>query len=474
MVQVWKPIEDLPEDWSALTDGELGPLLQFWNDQRADLEQTGALAKFSERLAREWSIETGQIEGVYDIDRGITQTLIEKGINADLIPRQPGQKSPELVAAIMLDHQDVLDGLFQFVRGERHLSKNYIHQLHAALLQHQDTYPAQDQFGRMVDLPLHKGVYKRLPNSPLTKAGIVHQYCPPEQVEPEMERLLAMHEEHERKEVAVEVQAAWLHHRFTQIHPYPDGNGRLARALATLVFIKKGWFPFVVTRDEKSRYIDALEAADEGQLQALVAYFVEVQKWALFQAVQTAADLQPTHTVDEAINAAKLVLKSFGEKVEPQTWLKAKETTDRLLKLGEDRFIELAGALSAEIGKSRPEFEFSAEISLIPTFSAKLPYVVKAVDYGKAPSLVISNKNNDPLKPTFIELQAHLLGSKSNGLIGILVQFDDSKYLFRSQIASQSPFLVNYAESYENTERRFRPWLEESLVNALTMWRKTL
>ena len=40
----------------------------------------GALGNFTQRLSREWSIETGQIEGVYDLDRGITQTLIERGI----------------------------------------------------------------------------------------------------------------------------------------------------------------------------------------------------------------------------------------------------------------------------------------------------------------------------------------------------------------------------------------------------------
>ncbi len=119
MVLVWQPITDLPQDWSSLTDGELGPLLQFWNDQRADLEQSGALSKFSERLAREWSIETGQIEGVYNLDRGVTQTLIEHGINADLIGTQPGQKPPELIAAIIQDHQEVLEGLFPFVKGDR-------------------------------------------------------------------------------------------------------------------------------------------------------------------------------------------------------------------------------------------------------------------------------------------------------------------------------------------------------------------
>ena len=55
-----------------------------------------------------------------------------------------------------------------------------------------------------------------------------------------------------RRGVPVEVEAAWLHHRFTQIHPYQDGNGRVARALASLLFIKAGWFPVVVTRDDSA------------------------------------------------------------------------------------------------------------------------------------------------------------------------------------------------------------------------------
>jgi len=62
MVLIWKPITDLTDDWRSLSDGELGPLLQFWNDQRADLEQSGALAEFNKRLGREWSIETDRLK----------------------------------------------------------------------------------------------------------------------------------------------------------------------------------------------------------------------------------------------------------------------------------------------------------------------------------------------------------------------------------------------------------------------------
>src|SRR6266481_109146 len=204
MVLVWEPITDLPQDWNSLTDGELGPLLQFWKDQRVDLEQSSALSSFSQRLAREWSIETGQIEGVYDLDRGITQTLIERGIDADLIGSHPGQKPPEQIAAIIQDHANVLEGLFQFVKGDWPISKGYIHELHAALLRHQDTSMMRDQFGNLFESKLFKGKYKDHPNNPKKPDGSMHQYCPPEQVDSEMERLLSLHFEHEKKGVPVE------------------------------------------------------------------------------------------------------------------------------------------------------------------------------------------------------------------------------------------------------------------------------
>ncbi|MDE3194864.1 MAG: Fic family protein [Acidobacteriota bacterium] len=79
----------------------------------------------------------------------------------------------------------------------------------------------------------------------------MHEYCPPEHVASEMDALIAMHTEQTSRGVQPYVEAAWLHHAFTQIHPFQDGNGRVARALAALVLIRAGYFPFVVTRDER-------------------------------------------------------------------------------------------------------------------------------------------------------------------------------------------------------------------------------
>jgi len=93
-----------------------------------------------------------------------------------------------------------------------------------------------------------------------------------------MDRLIAMHKEHQQKDIPPEIEAAWLHHRFAQIHPFQDGNGRVVRALASLVFLRAGWFPLVVNRDERVEYIESLEKADQGDFASLVNLFAMIQK----------------------------------------------------------------------------------------------------------------------------------------------------------------------------------------------------
>jgi len=130
----WRPIADFEADPKTLTDGELESLSRVWADQKVELSEEGTLNEFDKRLRREWSIETGIIEGVYTLDRGVTRTLIEKGIDAALIPHDASNRDSVVVARIIQDHYDALDGLFDFVGGQRKLSTGYIKELHAALL----------------------------------------------------------------------------------------------------------------------------------------------------------------------------------------------------------------------------------------------------------------------------------------------------------------------------------------------------
>jgi hypothetical protein len=156
----WHPITDLDDDPRSLTDGELDSLWRVWQSQKKDLAEREVLAEFEQRLRREWAIETGTIEDVYTLDRGVTRTLIEKGIDAALIPHGATNRDTVLVARVIQDHYDALEGMFDFIGGQRSLSTGYIKELHAALLRNQETRAVVDQFGKVFEKPLEKGKYK--------------------------------------------------------------------------------------------------------------------------------------------------------------------------------------------------------------------------------------------------------------------------------------------------------------------------
>lgn len=277
---IWQPksgITDIEVPWKELAASEIESIRKIWAEQQERLKGTSQLTQFTERLSREWAIETGIIENLYQIDRGVTQTLIERGFQAEFLTHGSTNKPTSYVINLLRDQQDALDGVFSFIKQQRPLSTSYIKELHAALVRSQDHTDAQDPSGNLIEIPLIKGDWKVQPNYP-TKNGVVFMYCPPEQVASEMDRLVAMHQAHVVAGVSPEVEAAWLHHRFSQIHPFQDGNGRVSRALASMVLVRAGLFPLVVTRDDKNKYLDALEAADKGCLAPLIALFAALQR----------------------------------------------------------------------------------------------------------------------------------------------------------------------------------------------------
>jgi len=73
--------------------------------------------------------------------------------------------------------------------------------------------------------------------------------------------------------------AARFHHRLVSIHCFPNGNGRHARLAADLLLIRLGRPSFtwgrqnlVAASDTRRRYVEALRAADNHDLELLLAF----------------------------------------------------------------------------------------------------------------------------------------------------------------------------------------------------------
>lgn len=303
----WQPLTDLHDDWEALSIPDLASLARVWAEQHDRLKESQAVQQFNERLKREWAVETGILERLYTIDRGVTQLLIEQGLDATLIPHGATDRPVSEIIPILQDHRDALEGLFAFVANRQPLSTSYIRQLHQAITRHQLETDAIDQFGNAVKRQLLRGDWKKWPNNPTRPngLGLIHEYCPPLQVASEMQRLIDFYNIHQ--DVSPEVNAAWLHHRFTQIHPFQDGNGRVARALGTLVFLQAGWFPLVINRNQRSDYIGALETADDGDLAPLVDLFARNAKRSFIRALSLSEDVLRGQTT------LQMVVKNFAK-----------------------------------------------------------------------------------------------------------------------------------------------------------------
>jgi Fic-DOC domain mobile mystery protein B len=73
--------------------------------------------------------------------------------------------------------------------------------------------------------------------------------------------------------------AVRFHHRLVAIHPFPNGNGRHARLMADLFLMKLGrpaftWGSRELVRqgEARARYLDAVRAADNGDMQPLLEF----------------------------------------------------------------------------------------------------------------------------------------------------------------------------------------------------------
>jgi Fic family protein len=486
----WKPIETLPFNWRKLASEELPPLVTVWNEQAQRLRSSGEFKTFMERLRREIAIETGIIERLYTIDRGVTRLLIEQGINESLIPHGTTDRPIKQVISLIQDQEAAIEGLFDFVGGQRILSTFYVKQLHQLLTQSQESTEALvPATGKIIRVPLIQGDWKKQPNNPLRSDGSIHEYCPPEQVGSEMDQLIAWHDEHQLQRIPPEVEAAWIHHRFTQIHPFQDGNGRVARCLASLVFIQAGWFPLVLTRDDRAVYIEASEQADQGDLANLINLFSRSQKQAFIRSLGLSEQiLSETRRAQAVIASITDKLKQNQSATIQDRCKKAEGLATKLFEIASDRLEDIKEEIELSVQNlvseaqvftvSAPEGDSKSyyhRYQVVET-AKQLGYFANLRPYHTWIQLVINIESS-----TTILLSFHVLGHEYRGLLvcsACAYHRDNTeegeKNMSDIQPLTDSLFQFSYADEESNLVARFRQWLENTVVTGLEYWNDSI
>jgi len=476
----WHPINDIPKEILQYQNSDLQVLAQSWNERIIQLRDSQKLKEFNERLSRQWAIETGIIERVYTLDRGITLILIEQGLDASLIPHGASDKPGQLVVSIIKDQKEVIEGLFDFVSQKRELSKSYIKQMHQVFMRNQRTTEGQDKDGNFIEIEVIRGNWKKWPNNPKRPDGTIHEYCPPEQVESEMDRLIQMHHEHMRQGVSPEIEAAWLHHRFTQIHPFQDGNGRIARALSSLIFLRCCWFPLVITNDMRDEYISASEQADQNNLIPLIDLFAKRQIQAFRQALSISEDI----TVQRSIQV--IIEKSIARLRERPIPSKVFDLSAALENYTRQRLREVSSELSTALQELHPAYWASVTSSETETnywFKGEIIEIAKQFEYYANFRFYRSwiGMRIKEERLANLLLSFHGLGYDFTGIMAISAFLDFRAEEETLEINYDGPYAICsniFQFSYKDEEKkllaRYKDWLEECILIGLEQWRKQL
>lgn len=143
------------------------------------------------------------------------------------------------------------------------LTQNFIRQLHKVLLREDYTVYKNLPGGFTTSYVIHAGQYKTRPNSVITRYGDRFDYATPEETPALMADLIDWYNEAERSGSYIPVElAALFHYRYIRIHPFEDGNGRIARLMVNYILARHGWPMIVIRNRDKYHYLEALHKSD--------------------------------------------------------------------------------------------------------------------------------------------------------------------------------------------------------------------
>lgn len=208
------------------------------------------VGQVGQKLRLEWNYHSNAVEG-NSLTLGETRSLILHGITAHGKPMRDHLD--------IQGHDDAVKAVEEAAQNEEALNEVFIRNLHRVLLREPYDMDARAPGGRIVKRRISIGSYKTAPNNVLTTTGEVHYFTAPEVVKPEMTDLLDWYRDGEQRGEHPIVLAAVLHYRFVAIHPFDDGNGRMARLLMNLILIRHGYTVAMIRAEDRGLYIDILE-----------------------------------------------------------------------------------------------------------------------------------------------------------------------------------------------------------------------
>lgn len=243
----------------------------------------GSFSQAIQVAVRAAALETGAIEKLYSSDRGLTISVAMETAAWD---QQLALRSKN-ARSFFESQLEAYELLIDNVTGVSPLSEAFVRRLHEVMCASQETYEVLTPQG-MQEQSLPKGVYKTYANHLMEDR---HQkpfaFAPVDLVSDEMQRLIQETRADSFLAADPVVQAAFVHYALVRVHPFSDGNGRVARALASAYLMKAYLVPLLIFSEQRNEYLAALESADGGRWSSVTDLFARCTSASLELALES-------------------------------------------------------------------------------------------------------------------------------------------------------------------------------------------
>ncbi|HSK71020.1 MAG TPA: Fic family protein [Pyrinomonadaceae bacterium] len=226
-----------------------------------------AEGRIMQKFRLDWNYHSNNLEG-NSLTYGETKALILFGITA--------QGKPLKDHFEITGHNEAINWILELLKDETPLTEKFIRELHTLLLKESSYKEAQTPNGKPTRRKIEVGKYKTQPNHVITETGETFYFATPEETPAKMQELVEWYRKgKEREDVNPIILAALFHYRFIRIHPFDDGNGRVARILMNFILMQFGYPPVIIKTEDKENYYAVLRLADAGELEPFIEYIAQ-------------------------------------------------------------------------------------------------------------------------------------------------------------------------------------------------------
>ena len=229
-------------------------------------------------------------------------------------------------------HDEAVKWIVGLAREEAPLTEELVLELHARILKEPYEVDAVTPDGRLGRRQVRIGAYKLSPNYVQTQGGEVIRFASPEETPDKMKELLTWYQDQLKQHEANPIFLSSLFHaNFLRIHPFDDGNGRMARLLTNFILIQFGYPPVIIRTEDKARYFSVLRQADYGLMDPLTDYISRNLNESLKVMIKGARGetIGKSEDLGKQISMLEEKLSSVGEEVEV---MKGRKVLQKLFK----------------------------------------------------------------------------------------------------------------------------------------------